>query len=179
MPKDKWRNANAQSMARQASREFAIEGRLVSYESAQDDLGPARWRGRSNPGPRRSGSTGTRPKPTTRSRTVKPKGIGAKGTVVTIANVAVPASLADVAVGRKYNEGGRWILTSKRGVTIRDFATEADLERWWAAFQQSRGRVPRALRLGRAPKREQERSAKPLLGKNASASGVCNPAWMV
>jgi hypothetical protein len=77
---------------------------------------------------------------------VKAKPVGSKGTAITIANVTVPASLVDVAIGRKYKEGGRWILTSNRGRTVGRFATEADLEQWWAAFQNRRGWVPRTLR---------------------------------
>lgn len=180
MPKDEWRNASVRSMARHASREFAVEGRFVSYESVHDDLYPAGWTAGADSGRRRLGSAGTNGgQATSRARTVKAKRRRSKGRAITIANVFLPASLADVVVGRKYKAGNCWVLTSRRGRIIARFATEGDLERWWAAFHKSRGRAPRALRLGRAPIREPERSARPLPQRNASVDCVCNPAWMV
>lgn len=180
MPKDEWGNARARAMARHAACEYAIEGRFVSYESVQDDLYPAGVTVRANPSPRRSVSAAAAGKQAKlRSRTLKAKGIGSKGSAVTIANVFVPASLADVGVGRKYKQGDRWILSSKRGRTIAKFPTEGDLDRWWAAFQKIRGRAPRALRLGQAPVKEQGRSAKCLPEKRASEDRIDNPAWMV
>jgi hypothetical protein len=180
MPKDEWGNARAREMARHAAREYAIDGYFRSYERVQDDLYPTDLTVKANSSRRRSGSAGPNGgQVTSRSPSVKAKRSGSKGRAVTIANVFVPASLADVAVGMKYTEGGRWILTSKRGCVIAKFPTEGDLDRWWAAFQKSRGRAPRALRLGRAPIREQERSARHLPEKNASLNCVCNPAWLV
>ena len=150
------------SMARHAAREYAIEGRFVSYEWVQDDLYPAGLTVRANPSRRRLGSAGTTGgQATSRSRTVKAKGIGSKGSAVTIANVFVPASLADVAVEENTRQGDRWILSSKRGRTIAKFPTEGDLDRWWAAFQKIRGRAPRALRLGRHQSRN--RGGRPRL----------------
>ena len=163
MPKDEWGNAGARATARHATWEYAVQGRFVSYESVQDDLYPADLTvGSSSRRPRFGSAVAGRRQTTSTSRVAKATRVGSKGTAITIANVVVPASLADVAVGRKYKEGGRWILTSKRGLTIGRFATEADLDRWWAAFQKRKGRVPRTLRLGRASKREQQRSAIPL-----------------
>jgi hypothetical protein len=86
-----------------------------------------------------------------------------------IANVAVPAALADVAQGRKYKEGKCWVLSTKRGLVIHKFSTEGDLERWWAAFQKIRGRVPRALRLGRAPSKQHAPTAGRYPGRKADA----------
>lgn len=171
MPKDEWRNASVRSMARHASREFAVEGRFVSYESVHDDLYPAGWMAETDSGRRRLGSAGTnRGQATSGTRTVKVKRRRSKVRAVTIANVFVPASLVDVAVGRKYKEGNRWVLTSKRGRIIARFSTEGDLERWWAAFQKSRGRAPRALGPGRAAIREPERSPRHLPPRNASVA---------
>lgn len=180
MPKDEWGNARARATARHAACEYAIEGRFVSYESVQDDLYPAGLTVRANSSPRRSVSAGANGKQAkSRSQTVKAERIGSKRCAVTIANVFVPASLADVAVGRKYKQGDRWILSTKRGHTIAKFPSEGDLDRWWAAFQKNRGRAPRALRLGRAPTKGQDRSAKCLPEKRASEDCICNPAWTV
>ncbi len=180
MPKDHWGNARARAIARHANWEYATEGRPVSYELVYDDLYPAALTVGSDSRRRPSGLAGTGRKQTTsRRRVVKARRVGSKGTAITIANVTVPASLVEVAVGRKYKEGGRWILTSKRGRIIGRFATEADLERWWAAFQNRRGRVPRTLRPGRASKIGHEHTANPVSKNNASANCICNPAWLV
>ena len=68
---------------------------------------------------------------------------------VIVANVAIPAVMVNVALGRKHLDGGRWVLTSNRGMHIATFECEADLDRWWRVFQESMGREPRELRAGR------------------------------
>jgi hypothetical protein len=49
---------------------------------------------------------------------------------------------------------GRWELATKRGVLIRSFATESELESWWREFQMARGRQPLPLSLGRVSAEE-------------------------
>jgi len=175
MPKDEWWNARRRSTAQQARREYASEGRLVSFESVNDDLHPAdlvAGEDRLVAG-RLSGRRAT-----LRSLTGGARGIRAKAKAVTVAGVFVPASLADVAVGRKYDQGRCWVLTSKKGRTIATFSTEDDLDRWWATFQRIRGRTPRPLRLGRAPVKKENRFREPLPQKTVRGF-VCNPAWTV
>ena len=65
----------------------------------------------------------------------------AKGAVV-VAGVSVPPGLLGVVHGCKYVQGENWILTSKRGMQIGVFTSEAELDSWWRSFQSSQGRSP-------------------------------------
>ncbi len=59
---------------------------------------------------------------------------------------------------RKYqNTDGRWVLTTKKGVLIRDFSTEVELDLWWQTFQTYQGRKPLPLSNGNATEREKKR----------------------
>ena len=68
---------------------------------------------------------------------------------VSVPCVTIPESMANIAHGRKYEEEGRWILASKRGVPIAAFLTEDVLDEWWKLFQQGLGRIPHPLIVGR------------------------------
>ncbi len=57
-----------------------------------------------------------------------------------VESIRVPASLLGVVHGRKHLRGESWILTTKSGVTIGDFPSEAELDNWWLTFQSSQGR---------------------------------------
>ena len=170
MPKDEWRNASDRSIARCAAREYAIEGQWVSYESARDDLHAADLTARVGVGRRRLVSNGAHGRRT--AATLSRGGArrqGSNGNSLMIGYVSVPAALADVAQGRKYKEGNCWVLSTKRGLVIHKFSTEGDLERWWAAFQKIRGRLPRALRLGGAPVKQHVQAAGRHPGRKADA----------
>jgi hypothetical protein len=60
---------------------------------------------------------------------------------VVVEGIRVPASLLDVVHGRKRLRDGKWVLTTKRGVPIGKFQSEAELDNWWLSFQSSRGRL--------------------------------------
>jgi hypothetical protein len=93
------------------------------------------------------------------------------GTVV-IDDVTVPAQLAKklkMKNGRKYKESSRWILTSKGGATIAEFATENALDEWWDKFQQSLGRQPKRLIEGKK-KPTMRRNKKPTVRRKKTGS---------
>ena len=110
-------------MERRAKFQYATQGQLVSYESGAEDVFP--------PGTSRATATER---------------------VIEIANETIPASMAGVTHGRKYQEQGLWILASKRGMRIAAFRSEDALNEWWQRFQKSRGREPSALTVGRPTK---------------------------
>ncbi len=68
---------------------------------------------------------------------------------VEINGVLVDRSLFVVSTGRKYQENGQWLLTTRRGVLIATFPSEEALEGWWASFQADQRRVVGKLSLGK------------------------------
>ncbi len=78
---------------------------------------------------------------------------------VEINGVFVDRSLLRVSTGRKYEENGQWVLTTRRGVLIATFPSEEALEVWWASFQADHRRVVGKLLLGeyQAPNRRSPR----------------------
>jgi hypothetical protein len=50
--------------------------------------------------------------------------------------------------GMKYQEGGNWFLTTRRGVVVAVFPSESELDAWWSAFQTSQGKEPKPLGIG-------------------------------
>jgi hypothetical protein len=68
---------------------------------------------------------------------------------VAINGVSIHPCFLGVTRARKYvASDGRWVLATRRGTVIATFATEAELQSWWQAFQTSQGRVPKALAEG-------------------------------
>jgi hypothetical protein len=41
----------------------------------------------------------------------------------------------------KFCEGQRWVLTTRSGLRITAFDTEADLDQWWRRLKKQRGRI--------------------------------------
>jgi len=70
---------------------------------------------------------------------------------MTIAGIEVPTWVVSVVWAQKYEWDDNWILASKRGKFIAKFATEAELDAWWNALQESRGREPKPLQASEAP----------------------------
>ncbi len=68
-----------------------------------------------------------------------------------IAGVAVPSWAASVVWGQKYEWENIWVLATKRGKVIARFSSEAELDAWWKALQESRGREPKPLENGTSP----------------------------
>jgi hypothetical protein len=62
----------------------------------------------------------------------------------------VPDGFFAVRHGRKYRDGSKWVLTTKKGVNIKTFDDEAALDQWWKDFQQSQKRNPLPLIIGTA-----------------------------
>ena len=65
----------------------------------------------------------------------------------------VPNTLLAVRHGRKYRDGTKWVLATKKGVYIRTFVEEAALDQWWEDFQHSQQRRPLPLSVGPAEKK--------------------------
>jgi hypothetical protein len=58
-----------------------------------------------------------------------------------VAGIDVPLELLGVRRGRKGLVDGAWILSTRHGVRLAQFASEAELDSWWQAFQESEGRA--------------------------------------
>jgi hypothetical protein len=52
----------------------------------------------------------------------------------------VPDSLLNVSLAWKCQKGEAWLLSTRAGIELGTFATEAYLEAWWQASQEQRGR---------------------------------------
>lgn len=89
--------------------------------------------------------------------------------------VQVPKELLSMTRGNKYQDGTKWVLTTKHGARVATFDTEAELEKWWSDFQHRQGRSPRKLttldqrRRTRSPGERPLRSAKARRAKAALA----------
>jgi len=59
-----------------------------------------------------------------------------------VLGIAVPKALLGVTRVRKSQQGEAWALTTKRGITLGTFASEAELDFWWLFFLESRVGCP-------------------------------------
>jgi hypothetical protein len=50
----------------------------------------------------------------------------------------------------KFSDDDQWVLTTRSGVKIAAFASEADLDRWWRGLKKQRGRILTRVRRGTA-----------------------------
>lgn len=58
-----------------------------------------------------------------------------------VARGELPPELATARHFYKFSEGDQWVLTTRSGVRIATFASEADLDRWWRGLKKQRGRI--------------------------------------
>lgn len=59
----------------------------------------------------------------------------------------------DVAMARhfyKFPEGEQWVLTTRSGIRIASFPSEADLDHWWRGLKKQRGRIITRVRRGKS-----------------------------
>jgi hypothetical protein len=59
----------------------------------------------------------------------------------------------DVATARhfyKFPEGEQWVLTTRSGVRIASFPSEADLDHWWRGLKKQRGRIITRVQKGKS-----------------------------
>jgi hypothetical protein len=65
-----------------------------------------------------------------------------------ISGVTIATSLLGVVHAWKFlGATGEWGLSTKHGVVIAMFSTEAELDSWWIAFQESQGRAAKQIGL--------------------------------
>lgn len=53
----------------------------------------------------------------------------------------LPPELATHRHFYKFAEGERWALTTRSGVRVATFASEAELDQWWLGLKRQRGRI--------------------------------------
>jgi hypothetical protein len=53
----------------------------------------------------------------------------------------LPPELATARHFYKFPENEQWVLTTRKGVKIADFGSEADLDHWWRGLKKQRGRI--------------------------------------
>ena len=53
----------------------------------------------------------------------------------------LPAELATHRHFYKFAEGGGWALTTRSGIRVATFASEAELDQWWRGLKKQRGRM--------------------------------------
>jgi hypothetical protein len=69
----------------------------------------------------------------------------------TIRQGELPANVATNRHFYKFLEDGRWVLTTRSGVRVGDFPSEAELDRWWLGLKKQRGRILTRKRSAAAP----------------------------
>ncbi len=60
----------------------------------------------------------------------------------------LPPELATARHFYKFPEGEQWVLTTRSGVRIAAFLSEADLDHWWRGLKKQRGRIITRVRRG-------------------------------
>jgi hypothetical protein len=60
----------------------------------------------------------------------------------------LPPELATARHFYKFSDDDQWVLTTRSGVRIAAFASEADLDRWWRGLKKQRGRILTRVRRG-------------------------------
>lgn len=53
----------------------------------------------------------------------------------------LPAELATHRHFYKFPEGEGWVLTTRSGIKVAVFASEAELDQWWRGLKKQRGRI--------------------------------------
>lgn len=66
----------------------------------------------------------------------------------------LPPELAKNRHFYKFCEDERWVLTTRSGVRIASFPSEAELDRWWLRLKRQRGRILTKVRKGAPPDAE-------------------------
>jgi hypothetical protein len=67
-----------------------------------------------------------------------------------IARGELPPELATARHFYKFSDEDQWVLTTRSGVKVASFASEADLDRWWRGLRRQRGRILTRVRKGEA-----------------------------
>ena len=60
----------------------------------------------------------------------------------------LPPELATARHFYKFPEAERWLLTTRNGIKVADFGSEADLDHWWRGLKKQRGRILTRVRKG-------------------------------
>jgi hypothetical protein len=58
-----------------------------------------------------------------------------------VARGELPPELATARHFYKFPEDEQWVLSTRSGVRIATFSSEADLDRWWRGLKKQRGRM--------------------------------------
>ena len=67
---------------------------------------------------------------------------------------ALPPDVAKSRHFYKFCENERWVLTTRSGVRIATFPSEAELDRWWQRLKRQRGRILTKVARGTPPESE-------------------------
>ena len=58
-----------------------------------------------------------------------------------VARGELPPEVATVRHFYKFREGEQWVLTTRSGIRVAAFPSEADLDHWWRGLKKQRGRI--------------------------------------
>ena len=67
-----------------------------------------------------------------------------------VARGELPAELATARHFYKFPENEQWVLTTRSGIRIAAFPSEADLDHWWRGLKKQRGRIITRGRRGKS-----------------------------
>ena len=62
----------------------------------------------------------------------------------------LPAELATHRHFYKFSEGEGWVLTTRSGIRVAVFSSEAELDQWWKGLKKQRGRIITRVRRGKS-----------------------------